>query len=108
MNPGSYIITAEYKECKVSNNINVLPTLTGKDITKKYGQNDAFEATLVNDQGKPYANQQISFNINGVFYTRTTDADGIAKLNINLQPGKYIITSTYGQAAISNNVTVTA
>ena len=108
LNPGSYIITAEYKECKVSNNINVLPTLTGKDITKKYGQNDAFEATLVNDQGKPYANQQISFNINGVFYTRTTDADGIAKLNINLQPGKYIITSTYGQAAISNNVTVTA
>ena len=106
--PGDYIITAEYGGCKVSNNIKVLPTLTGKDITKKYGQNGAFEATLVNGQGKPYANQQISFNINGVFYTRTTNAQGIAKLNINLQQGVYIITSTYGQASVSNKVTVTA
>ena len=108
LNPGSYIITAEYKGCKVSNIIKVLPTLIGKDLTKKYGQAGAFEATLVNGQGKPYANQQISFNINGVFYTRTTNAGGIAKLNINLQPGVYIITSTYGQATASNKVTVTA
>ena len=106
--PGDYVITAEYKGCKVSNNIKVLPTLTAEDMTKKYGQAGAFEATLVNGQGKPYANQKISFNINGVFYTITTNDNGIAKLNINLQPGEYIITSTYGEAAISNKVTVTA
>ena len=108
LNPGDYIITAEYKGCRVSNSIKVLPVLTGKDITKKYGQAGAYEATLVDGQGKPYANQQITFNINGVFYTRTTNANGIAKLNINLQPGEYIITSTYGQASTSNKVTVTA
>ena len=108
LNPGNYIITVEYKGCQVSNNIKVLPTLTGKDLIKKYGQAGAFEATLVDGQGKPYANQQVSFNINGVFYTRTTNANGIAKLNINLQPGEYIITSTYGQASTSNKVTVTA
>ena len=108
LNPGNYVITAEYKGCKVSNNINVLPVLTGKDLTKKFGEPGQFEATLVDGQGKAYANQKISFNINGVFYERTTNANGIAKLNINLQPGAYIITSTYGQASISNKVTVTA
>ena len=53
-----------------------------------------------------YASQTIKFNINGVFYDRTTDANGIAKLNINLMSGKYIITSMYNGAAISNEVTI--
>ena len=106
--PDTYIITAEYKGCKVSHNVTVLPTLTGSDITKKYGQAGAYEAKLVDGQGKAYANQKIEFNINGVMYQRTTNADGVAKLNINLQAGKYIITASYGQARISNTVTVTA
>ena len=108
LNPGDYIITAEYKNCRISNNIKVLPVLTGKDLTKKFGEAAAFEATLVDGQGKAYANQRVEFNINGVFYYRTTDANGVAKLNINLQPGEYIITSVYDAAAISNRVTVTA
>ena len=108
LNPGDYIITSEYKGCRVSNNIKVLPILTGKDLTKKFGQPNQFEATLVDGQGKAYANQDVIFNINGVFYTRTTDANGVAKLNINLQAGKYIITSYYKEAVTSNTVTVTA
>ena len=108
LNPGDYIITAEYKNCRISNNIKVLPVLTGKDLTKKFGEAAAFEATLVDGQGKAYANQRVEFNINGVFYYRNTDSNGVAKLNINLQPGEYIITSVYDAAAISNRVTVTA
>ena len=107
LNPGDYIITSEYKGCRVSNNIKVLPILTGKDLTKKFGQPNQFEATLVDGQGKAYANQEVVFNINGVFYTRTTDANGVARLNINLQAGKYIITSYYKEAVTSNTVTVT-
>ena len=108
LNPGDYIITAQYKGCQIANNIKVLPTLTAKDLTKKYGVPGAFETKLVDGQGKAYANQAITFNINGVLYTRNTNSDGIAKLNINLMPGQYIITSVYGNAAISNTVTVTA
>ncbi|MBR0059384.1 MAG: hypothetical protein IJH63_07490, partial [Methanobrevibacter sp.] len=72
-----------------------------------YGTTQAFEATLLNGQGNPKTNEKITFNINGVFYTRTTNTDGIAKLNINLQPGQYIITSQYNDATTSNTVTVT-
>ena len=34
------------------------------------------------------------FIINGGLYNRTTDGECIAKLNINLQAGEYIITSS--------------
>ena len=108
LQPGDYILTAEYKGCMVSNKIKVLPVLTAKDITKKYGSPDQFVASLVDGQGKPYANQKIEFNINGVFYYRTTDSSGQAKLNINLMAGQYIITSSYNGASIANTVTVTA
>ncbi|MBQ9026067.1 MAG: Ig-like domain repeat protein [Methanobrevibacter sp.] len=108
LQPGSYIITANYKGCEVAHTVTVLPILNGTDLTKKFGEAGAFEAKLVDGQGNPYANQIVSFNINGVLYNRTTDANGIAKLNINLLPGEYIITSSYGQALASNKVTVTA
>ena len=108
LQPGDYIITAEYKECMVSNNVRVLPVLTASDLTKKYGTPTPFAATLVDGQGNPYADQKVEFNINGVFYYRTTESNGQAKLNINLQPGQYIITSGYNGSYIANRVTVTA
>ncbi|SDA73201.1 Ig-like domain-containing protein, partial [Methanobrevibacter millerae] len=107
LNPGTYIITGEYKGCRVSNTITVLPILTADDLVKKYGEANPFEAKLVDGQGNPYANQKLEFNINGVFYYRTTNSNGIAKLNINLMPSAYIITTRYGDAALSNNVIVT-
>ena len=104
---GTYIITAEYMGCTVSNEIKVLPVLTGNDLNKKYGSRDPFIVNLVDGQGKPYSNQNITFNINGVLYTRTTNSTGQAKLNINLPTGEYIITSAYNGATISNKVTIT-
>ena len=52
---------------------------------------------------KAFANQIIIFNINGVFYDRTTDNEGIARLNINLMAGKYIITSMYSNGGLVKN-----
>ena len=62
--------------------------------------------TLLDGQGNPYANQELTFNINGVFYTRTTNELGIASLNINLQAGNYIITSTYNGLSIANTIKI--
>nr|WP_295612428.1 DUF3344 domain-containing protein [uncultured Methanobrevibacter sp.] len=106
--PGDYVITAEYKECKVSNDIKVLNVLTADDISMKYQDGTQFVATLVDGQGKPYAQQTIRFNINGVFYNKVTDSFGQAKLNINLLPGEYIITSSYNGLNTANKITITA
>ena len=106
LNPGTYIITANYNGLMASNTIEVLPVLSAKDINMKYRDGTKFEAKLVDGQGNPFAAQKITFNINGVFYERTTDAEGIARLNINLQAGEYIITSTFNGASLANNIII--
>ena len=106
--PSDYVITAEYKGCKVANNIKILPVLSAKDLTKKYGEETPFIANLVDGQGKPLAQKEITFNINGVFYNKITEDTGMARLNINLLPGQYIITSSYNGVNIANRVTVTS
>ena len=107
LQPGDYVITAEYEGCMVSNNITVLQVLSADNMTKKYGTPDQFVATLVDGQGNPYTGQNVTFNINGVFYSKTTDSEGQSKLNINLMPGEYIITSSYDGTNIANKITVT-
>lgn len=62
-------------------------------MVKQYDTSDQFVATLLDGKGKPYARQTVQFNINGLSYNRVTGSAGQSKLNINLQPGKYIITS---------------
>ena len=108
MHPGDYIITAEYKDCRVSNNIKVLPVLTADDLTKKYGTPDQFIAKLVDGQGNPFAGETVQFNVNGIFYNRVTDSNGQSKLNIRLMPGKYVITSSYNGTNIANTITISA
>ena len=92
----------------ILNSNTVLPVLSAKDLTKKYGTPDQFVATLLDGQGKAFAGETVQFNVNGVFYDRVTDDNGQAKLNINLQPGKYIITSSYNGTNIANNITISS
>ena len=106
LQPGKYVITANYNGCMVSNSITVLPTLITKDLAMKYRDGSTFNATVLDGQGKPLAGQNVEFNINGVFYSRTSGNDGIAKLNINLMPGNYIITSSYNGYSVGNKVTI--
>ncbi len=103
---GDYIITADYKGCKVANNIKVLPVLKTEDITMKYMDGTKFVATLVDGQGNPYKDQYVTFNVNGIFYNRLTNSSGQAALNIRLPPGEHIITSSFNGACVANKITV--
>ena len=104
--PGTYTVTAEYNGLRASNKITVLSVLETKDLVMKYKDGSKFEAKILDGQGKPYAGQTVTFNINGVFYTKTTEADGIARLKINLLAGEYIITSMYNGLNAANKVTI--
>ena len=107
LSPGKYIITGEYNDCRVSNTVEVIPVLTATDFVKSTSETKAFEAKLIDGQGNPLSKETVTFNINGVTYNRVTDSQGIAKLNINLQKGEYIITSSYNGQNIANTITVT-
>ena len=105
--PGDYVITASYEGYNVANNITVLPVLSASDLKMKYMDGSKFKATLLDGQGKPYAEQKVQFNVNGVLYNRGTDSNGQAELNIRLPAGEYIITSSYNGANIANKITIT-
>lgn len=106
--PNNYIITVYHPETGLmfSNTITVLPTLEGKDLTMNYKDGSFYSVRLVNGLGKPISGETIKMNIYGVFYYRDTNDNGIAKLNINLMEGKYIITSTYKDSSYSNSIIV--
>ncbi len=108
LGPGEYIITATnpVNNEMYSNTIKVLSVLSASDLSMNYRDGSKFNVTLLDGQGNLYPNQNITFNINGVFYTRTTDSQGVARLNINLQAGNYIITSTYNGLGISNTIKI--
>ena len=107
---GNYTITVANPVTRetASNNVTVLPTLKANDVVKTYRNDTQYEALVLDGQGKALANTVVTFNINGVFYNRTSKANGIAKLNINLEPKSYVITAvrTDNGETISNNITV--
>ena len=110
LDPNSYIITAYNPVTgeQRANEVTVLPRIIAEDLSMKYLDGSSFNATLVDGQGKAVAGVDITFNVNGVFYHKTTDANGVARLNIRLMPGDYIITSTYDKCWASNKITISA
>lgn len=107
LNPGNYIATILHNGLMASSTVNVLPILKAEDVNMQYRDGTRFGATLLDDEGKPFANQTVTFNINGVFYNRITDGSGVARSNLNPMVGEYIITSMYeNDAAIANKVTI--
>ena len=97
--PGSYVANInflgndKYSPSSKKVNVDVLPTINGNDLVKYYKNNSQYYATFLNGDGEVLDNVDVTFNINGVFYTRQTNQNGIAKLNINLNSGNYILTA---------------
>lgn len=110
LSPGVYPVITDINELSLTfqNTATVLSTIVGFDIVKYYKNGTQYYATFYDTSGNLLTNTNITFNINGIIYTRTTNSSGIAKLNINLDPGNYIITASNpvsGQL-YSNNITV--
>ena len=91
LNPGNYTIQTRYVNFSNVNNIEVLPTLIAKNLVKRYGDKSKFYISLIDTAGNPVANANIEMKIGGVSYSRPTDKDGKASLDINQKPGKYVL-----------------
>ena len=106
LRPGSYIITTIFDGLAMGNNVVVIPTLVTKDLNMKYLDGSDFTAQTLDGQGKPLSNQNVSFNVNGVFYHKVTDENGIASLKIRLMSGEYIITSYWNDFQTGNTIKI--
>lgn len=106
--PGNYTITVYNPSNgeENSNKVIVLPKLIAKDMTMDYQAGKNYTVKVVDGQGKALANQTVKININGVIYTKTTDANGIAYLGIRLNPGNYVCTSYWNDSFVSTKIVV--
>ncbi len=107
LRPGNYVLTAiNPVNFEVSNfNICVLSSIESGDLVKTYKNASQFVVKVFNKNASLVSNGSVCFNVNGVLYTRDI-VDGSARLNINLLPGKYVITTVYDGLAIGNNIVV--
>ncbi|ATZ59826.1 adhesin [Methanobrevibacter smithii] len=111
LNPGNYTITTFYHYtdglATKTNNIEVLSTIQANDVVKFFRNGTQYYAKFLDGCGSPLVNASVTFNINGVFYKKQTDDNGMAKLNINLRPGVYILTAMHPDALMyGSNITV--
>lgn len=104
LNPGNYSVSTSYNTLSLSSDVVVLPTISGENIVKTYRNDTQYYATFLDGNGNPLANSQVTFNINGVMYIRKTNANGIAKLNINLESGEYILTAIHQNGLMYSNL----
>ena len=111
LNPGNYTITTFYHYtdglATKTNNIEVLSTILANDVVKFFRNGTQYCAKFLDGCGSPLVNASVIFNINGIFYKKQTDDNGMAKLNINLRPGVYILTAMHPDALMyGSNITV--
>ena len=92
LKPGSYKIVSKNPVTgySLTNTIKVLSTISASDVTKVYTDGRRFYATFLDSEGKPLANKDIKFKINGKTYAQKTNSKGVASLTMyNLNKGTY-------------------
>ena len=77
-----------------------------KDISVDYLGGSYFTAQVLSADGHAVVGETVKFTIAGKTYTIKTDANGIAKLKINLIPNKYSIVTEFNAKKVKNTVTV--
>ena len=118
---GSYPFTVSYagetniNKVSVSSKVIVVSSKSSKlsvnPLTAYYGDKNVFAATLTVD-GYALQGRTVDFTINGKTYSKTTNANGVASLDINLKAGNYSIAVAYGgetnvnKASASSKITI--
>ena len=72
-----------------SSKISVSKTITAKNISKYYKGSTQYTATFLDAYGNVLNNTDVKITVNGVTYTKKTNANGVVSLAINLKPGTY-------------------
>lgn len=109
LKPGRYIVTASYKNYRVSNKMTVKPTIVTKDVTVKKGKVVKFTVKLLNKNGKVLKKKMIKIKFKTKTYRLKTNSKGIATLKFSTKKykaGKYAITTSYGSTKVKNRITI--
>ena len=106
LNPNNYIFAVTDGQEVVSSSVNVLSTIETSDISMFYKDGTKYSVKLCDLDGNIMPNKNVAITINGVTYNNVTDSNGVAYLNINLNPGTYSVWATYGDKTVCNTVSI--
>ena len=104
---GIYTITTtngRTGEIKI-NKITIVPSVEATNMVRGYNSGVDFKAKFLDADAKPLINQEVAFKIGSIEYEATTDVNGFAVLNEQLDVGKYevrVINKVTGENAIKN------
>ena len=116
LNKGDYEITTTSYETVKKNQIHIdeeppKPTrMEGTDINKTYGEDTPYQCAVYSNDERVAGT--VNITVNGVTYKKTPDSEGLYKLNINLQPGSYILraefqgNNKYASSNVENKITI--
>ena len=112
LNTGNYTGLCKYEGDSVYagstaySTVIVSPKLTTNNLTMNYKDGSKFKAKATDAKGAAIQGCQVVFTVNGVAYPKTTDSNGEAYLNINLNAGVYSITTSSLNSKVVNTITV--
>ena len=108
LKPGKYIISSINTKSgeTISKIITIKSLIVTKDLTMDENNTGKFNVKVLNSNGKAFANKKVTLKVNGKTYSRTTNKNGIATLNINLNAGSYTITTEYSGLRNTNKIII--
>ena len=107
LDSGTYVVSTKVGDVSNSEKIQVLPVIKGKDITKTYSNSKKYTACFYNSDGTPLKNKDVQFILKGKTYTKKTNSNGYASLDIDLKVGTYTIYAVHPKGyKISNKIVI--
>lgn len=112
-NSGTYTVlstcdgNSEFESASAKSTVTIKSTVKCSDFTKYYKNTAAYYPKFYDKKGKLLKNTNVKIKLNSKTHTVKTNAKGVAKLAIDLKPGKYSIVITNSQTSESITKTVT-
>ena len=87
---GEYNIISEYAGISVTSKLTILSSISAMDVNAEY-PNSEFKASFFNTTSEVLSNTEVTIYIGGKQYALTTNSNGVASVDADLDAGNYTV-----------------